>query len=74
MTPREKESILSLNERLSLDKIKVKECKLKDDELTMKIKIVNMELKFTIGMNILLLIGLVATSVMKQELSLYFWF
>ncbi|CAK8571155.1 unnamed protein product [Lathyrus sativus] len=65
MTPRAKESNSSLNQGLSLEKIKVNECKLKEDKLTMKIKFVNMQLKFTIEMSIVLLTGLVTTSVMK---------
>ncbi|CAK8575652.1 unnamed protein product [Lathyrus sativus] len=65
MTLISKELISSLNERLGLENIKVEECKHKEDELKMKIKFLRIQLKFTIGMIILLLIGLVATSVMN---------
>ncbi|XP_058784860.1 uncharacterized protein LOC131659725 [Vicia villosa] len=65
LTPREKELISLLNESLIIEKNKVNECKLKEEQLTMKMKFVKMQLKFTIGMSIVLLMGLVATSVMK---------
>lgn len=74
MTPRLKELISSLNERLGLEKIKVNECKHKEYELKMKIKFLKMQLKFIIGMIIVLLIGLVATSVMNYELPMFFSF
>ncbi|CAL5188748.1 unnamed protein product [Lathyrus oleraceus] len=65
MTPRSKELISSLNEILGLKKIKVDEFKHKEDELKMEIKFMKIQLKFTIGIIIMLLIGLVATSVLN---------
>lgn len=65
MTLREKEMIFSLDQRLSLEKNNVNECKLKEDKLNMKIKFLNMQLKFTYVISFVLLICLVATSVMK---------
>ncbi|CAL5208248.1 unnamed protein product [Lathyrus oleraceus] len=58
MTPRSKEFISSSNERLGVEKIKV-------DELKMNIKFMKIQLKFTIGMIIVFLIGLVATSILN---------
>lgn len=65
MTLREKEMIFSLDQRLSLKKNNVNECKLKEDKLNMKIKFLNMQLKFTYVISFVLLICLVAESVMK---------
>ncbi|CAL5211919.1 unnamed protein product [Lathyrus oleraceus] len=65
MTPRSKELISSFHERLGLEKIKVNECKHKEDELKKEIKFLKIQLKFTIGFMIVLLIGLVATSVLN---------
>ncbi|XP_058777881.1 uncharacterized protein At4g04775-like [Vicia villosa] len=61
MTPRAKELISSLNEQLIIEKNKANEFKQKENELTMKMKFVKLQLKFTIRMGIVLLMGLVAT-------------
>ncbi|XP_058740443.1 uncharacterized protein LOC131612696 [Vicia villosa] len=61
MTPREKELISSLNEQLIIEKNKANEFKQKENDLTVKMKFVKLQLKFTIGMSIVLLMGLVAT-------------
>lgn len=65
MTPRAKELIQPLNERLSVEKIKVNKDKLKVDELNLNIKNLNMHLKFILATGFALLIGLVTSSVLK---------
>lgn len=57
--------IASLHQGLSLEKNKVNEGKLKEDESKMKVGFFNMQMNFTYVMIFVLLLGLVVISVMK---------
>lgn len=56
--PQEQKKKSSLHQRLSLEKNKVNEGKFEEDELKMKIKFLNMQLKFTYVMSFVLFLGL----------------
>ncbi|CAK8532063.1 unnamed protein product [Lathyrus sativus] len=65
ITPRAKEMITSLKEKLCSEQNKVNECRVKEDELKMKIKFLNMQMKFSCVMSFVMLLGLIVSSVMK---------
>ncbi|XP_058773634.1 uncharacterized protein LOC131647826 [Vicia villosa] len=59
------EEMSPTSKELIIEKNKANEFKLKENELTMNMKFVKMQFKFIIGLSIVLLMVLVASSVMK---------